>query len=175
MSSGLRALLASTINGRGGGGSFIQRPAGAGGCVERIGKTPGQAFGASQRDHSAIVGAPAQRRGEETEAGAMGFGLEAGAQRLVGGDAACDKACDELYAKLQGAGVEALYDDRDERAGAKFARMDLIGLPWQLLIGPRGLEKGLAEVKNRKTGERVEISIDAAFDKIVSSFKARHR
>jgi len=91
------------------------------------------------------------------------------------GDAACDKACDDLYAKLQAAGVEPLYDDRDERAGAKFARMDLIGLPWQLLIGPRGLEKGLAEVKNRKTGERVEISIEAAFDKIVSSYKARHR
>ena len=91
------------------------------------------------------------------------------------GDAACDKACDDLYAKLQTAGVEPLYDDRDERAGAKFARMDLIGLPWQLLIGPRGLEKGLAEVKNRKTGERVEISIEAAFDKIVSSYQARHR
>ncbi|HEU0071634.1 MAG TPA: proline--tRNA ligase [Alphaproteobacteria bacterium] len=90
------------------------------------------------------------------------------------GDAKCDAACDELYAKLQAAGVEALYDDRDERAGAKFARMDLIGLPWQLLIGPRGLEKGLAEVKNRKTGERVEIAIDAALEKIVSTYKARH-
>ncbi len=90
------------------------------------------------------------------------------------GDAKCDAACDEIYAKLQAAGVEALYDDRDERAGAKFARMDLIGLPWQLLIGPRGLEKGLAEVKNRKTGERVEIAIDAALEKIVSTYKARH-
>ncbi|MFN4281986.1 MAG: proline--tRNA ligase [Alphaproteobacteria bacterium] len=97
-----------------------------------------------------------------------------GLSNLRAGDAACDKACDDLYAKLQAAGVEVLYDDRDERAGAKFARMDLIGLPWQLLIGPRGLEKGLAEVKNRKTGERAEISIDAAFEKIVSTYKARH-
>ena len=97
-----------------------------------------------------------------------------GLVNLRAGDAACDKACDDLYGKLQAAGVEVLYDDRDERAGAKFARMDLIGLPWQLLIGPRGLEKGLAEVKNRKTGERSEISIDAAFEKIVSTYKARH-
>jgi len=98
-----------------------------------------------------------------------------GLVNLRAGDAACDKACDDLYAKLQAAGVEPLYDDRDERAGAKFARMDLIGLPWQLLIGPRGLEKGLAEVKNRKTGERAEMSIEAAFDKIVATYKARHR
>ena len=97
-----------------------------------------------------------------------------GLVNLRAGDAKCDAACDEIYAKLQAAGVEALYDDRDERAGAKFARMDLIGLPWQLLIGPRGLEKGLAEVKNRKTGERVEIAIDAALEKIVSTYKARH-
>jgi prolyl-tRNA synthetase len=98
-----------------------------------------------------------------------------GLVNLRAGDAACDKACDELYTKLQAVGVEALYDDREERAGAKFANMDLIGLPWQLVIGPRGLEKGQAEIKNRKTGERAELSIEAALDKIVATYKARHR
>jgi prolyl-tRNA synthetase len=60
---------------------------------------------------------------------------------------------------LGGAGVEVLYDDRDERGGAKFATMDLIGLPWQLTIGPKGVEKGIAEMKNRKSGEKSEIAL----------------
>jgi prolyl-tRNA synthetase len=55
-----------------------------------------------------------------------------------------------------------LYDDRDESAGAKFAAMDLIGLPWQFVIGPRGLTNNVVEVKNRKTGERKEVGPDAA-------------
>ena len=58
-----------------------------------------------------------------------------------------------------------LYDDRDERAGAKFATMDLIGLPWQLTIGPRGVKAGTVELKHRATGEREELSLDAAFAK----------
>ena len=62
---------------------------------------------------------------------------------------------DELYAKLQGAGIDVLYDDRDERAGGKFATMDLIGLPWQLIVGPRGLKSGIVEVKRRATGARL--------------------
>src|SRR5579862_3566754 len=74
-------------------------------------------------------------------------------------DAKCAAACDDLYAKLQTAGIEVLYDDRDESAGAKFAAMDLIGLPWQLVIGPRGIANNMAEVKNRKSGERVEIAL----------------
>ena len=53
------------------------------------------------------------------------------------------------YARLSGAGVETLYDDRDERGGAKFATMDLIGLPWQLIVGPRGLAAGMVELKRR--------------------------
>lgn len=71
-------------------------------------------------------------------------------------DKACDKACDDLYAELETRGVDVLYDNTDERAGAKFAKMDLIGLPWQLVVGPRGLENGVIELKNRATGERVE-------------------
>jgi prolyl-tRNA synthetase len=75
-------------------------------------------------------------------------------------DAASTKMAEDLYAKLQNAGVTVLYDDRDERAGAKFAEMDLIGLPWQIVVGPR------VEVKNRKTGEKIELGVDAALKRI---------
>ena len=85
---------------------------------------------------------------------------------LRAGDVACDAACEEIYAKLEKAGVETLYDDRDDRAGAKFARMDLIGLPWQLIVGPRGLKNGVVELKSRRTEERDEISIDKALSRL---------
>jgi prolyl-tRNA synthetase len=62
--------------------------------------------------------------------------------------------------------MEALYDDTDDRAGAKFARMDLIGLPWQIVVGPKGLEKGLVELKRRKTGEKIEVSAEEAVRRI---------
>jgi prolyl-tRNA synthetase len=81
-------------------------------------------------------------------------------------DARCAAASDDLYAKLQAAGVETLYDDRDERGGAKFATMDLIGLPWQIIIGPKGLDKGVVELKRRVTGERVELSVEDALAKV---------
>ncbi len=85
---------------------------------------------------------------------------------LRAGDADCVNACDGAYATLNAAGVEVLYDDRDLGAGAKFAGMDLIGLPWQLVIGPRGLKNGVVELKNRKTGEREELTLDAAINKL---------
>jgi len=93
--------------------------------------------------------------------------FRAGLINLRAGDAKCAAAADELYAKLNGAGVETLYDDRDESAGAKFAAMDLIGLPWQLVVGPRGLEKGVVELKHRKTGAKQELPPDAALGKIL--------
>jgi prolyl-tRNA synthetase len=74
----------------------------------------------------------------------------------------CSKACEEAYTKLREAGVEVLYDDRDERAGGKFADMDLIGLPWQLAVGPRGLKDGIVELKCRADGERSTMQIDDA-------------
>lgn len=74
-------------------------------------------------------------------------------------NAASTTAADALYAEFLKAGVEVLYDDRDERPGAKFSNMDLIGLPFAVTIGPRGLEAGIAEVKNRATGERTEIKL----------------
>jgi len=80
---------------------------------------------------------------------------------LKADDAGCAEACDNLYAALRNAGVEVLYDDRGERAGVKFADMDLIGLPWQVVIGPRGLKAGMAEIKDRRTGERVDASIES--------------
>jgi prolyl-tRNA synthetase len=58
--------------------------------------------------------------------------------------------------------VDPLLDDTDERAGAKFAAVDLIGLPWQVVVGPRGIGNGVVEVKNRKTGEKQELTPDAA-------------
>ena len=82
-----------------------------------------------------------------------------------GGDE-CDKACEDIYAKLQNAGVEVLYDDRNERAGGKFVDTDLIGLPWQLILGPRGLKNGVIELKNRASGDRDELSVDAALAKL---------
>src|ERR1700689_1925302 len=82
------------------------------------------------------------------------------------GDAKCAAAAEDLYARLHRAGIETLYDDRDESPGAKFAAMDLIGLPWQLVIGPRGLEKGVVELKNRKSGAKQELAPDAALNKI---------
>ena len=81
-------------------------------------------------------------------------------------DEACAAAADDLYHKLAAAGVETLYDDRDERGGAKFATMDLIGLPWQLIVGPRGLANGVVELKNRATGEREELSPASALEKL---------
>jgi prolyl-tRNA synthetase len=84
-------------------------------------------------------------------------------------DVACASASDTLYSQLQEAGVEVLYDDRDERGGAKFATMDVIGLPWQLIVGPKGLEKGVVELKNRSTGERHELSMESALARLTGA------
>ncbi|WP_119165724.1 proline--tRNA ligase [Algihabitans albus] len=88
---------------------------------------------------------------------------------LKASDAACTSACDEAYAKFQSAGLDPLYEDRDERAGAKFAEMDLIGLPWQVIVGPRGLERGIVELKRRATGEREEVSLDSALSRLTGA------
>ena len=84
------------------------------------------------------------------------------------GDAKCDDLCQTLYNTLESKGVSVLYDDTDDRAGAKFASMDLIGLPWQLTVGPKGAERGVVELKNRKTGEKLELSSEDAITKIHS-------
>ncbi|MCF6215722.1 MAG: proline--tRNA ligase [Emcibacter sp.] len=81
-------------------------------------------------------------------------------------DEACAAACDDIYQRLTDKSVEVLYDDRDIGAGGKFADMDLAGLPWQLIVGPRGLKNGLVELKNRATGERQELTLEDAIGKL---------
>ena len=93
--------------------------------------------------------------------------FKVGLVNLKSGDAETDAACEALYAKLEAAGVTVLYDDTEERAGAKFSTMDLIGLPWQLVVGPRGLKSGTVELKRRATGEKEELSAEAALAKIL--------
>ena len=88
---------------------------------------------------------------------------------LRAGDARCREAADDLYGKLRGAGVEVLYDDRDELPGAKFAAMDLIGVPEQLVIGPRGIVAGTVEIKDRRSGARQELSVDAALARLTTA------
>jgi len=75
-------------------------------------------------------------------------------------DGAVSGACGKLYDALQAKHVTVLHDDRDLRPGAKFADMDLIGIPWQVIVGPKGLAAGKVELKNRKTGAREELPID---------------
>ncbi|MCF6327810.1 MAG: proline--tRNA ligase [Devosiaceae bacterium] len=81
---------------------------------------------------------------------------------LKAGDELCSKTCDSLYGQLQTAGLDVLYDDTSGGAGGKFANADLVGIPFQLIIGPRGAKSGEAEIKNRKTGERETMPIENA-------------
>ena len=92
----------------------------------------------------------------------------AGIINLKSGDEACDTVSADLYAKLQAAGCDPIYDDRDVRAGAKFADMDLIGIPWQIVVGPRGVKNGVFEFKNRASGEREEISAESAMARLTT-------
>jgi prolyl-tRNA synthetase len=84
------------------------------------------------------------------------------------GDAACDAVAADLAAKLEAADLEVLIDDREESAGAKFATMDLIGLPWQAVVGPRGVRQGVVELKRRATGERTELSPEALIGRLAA-------
>ena len=97
-----------------------------------------------------------------------------GIVNLKQGDSATDAACEGLYKALAALGLEALYDDRNERAGAKFATMDLIGLPWRITVGPRGVEKGVVELTSRRSGQSVEMSAEAAVARLTEIYAA-HR
>ena len=94
----------------------------------------------------------------------------AGIVNLRQGDAATDAACADLEAKLAAAGLEALYDDRDERAGAKFATMELVGLPWRITVGPRGLKSGMVEITCRRSGATEEMTAEAALNRLATIF-----
>lgn len=86
---------------------------------------------------------------------------------LKQGDEATDAACEKALSVLEKAGQSVLYDDRAERAGGKFADMDLIGIPHQLIIGPRGLANNEVELKERRSGERITLSLDEAINKLI--------
>jgi len=94
--------------------------------------------------------------------------FKVGLINLKAGDGACDRVCEDIYRALSEQGVEVLYDDRDDRAGVKFADMDLIGLPWQLIAGPKGVAAGVVELKNRHTGEKEELSVEAALARLTA-------
>jgi prolyl-tRNA synthetase len=85
---------------------------------------------------------------------------------LKQGDPATDAACEKLYAELRARGLDVLYHDLDERPGSKFATADLIGIPWQVLVGPKGLAAGQFEVKQRATGTREMLSPDEVLNRL---------
>jgi prolyl-tRNA synthetase len=85
------------------------------------------------------------------------------------GDAATDEASNRLYRELSAAGRDVLYDDRDERPGGKFATADLIGIPWQILVGPKGLADGNVELKHRATGEREVLPLGNVVSRLTAS------
>ena len=92
--------------------------------------------------------------------------FEAVVINLKVGDATSDTASERLYAELGDEGIDVLLDDRDQGAGGKFAAADLIGIPYQLIVGPRGLKDGQVEIKHRKSGERETLSIEEAVGRL---------
>jgi len=96
------------------------------------------------------------------------FGV--GIVNLKQGDEVTDLACEALYKSSTLLGIDPLYDDRSERAGAKFASMDLIGLPWRITVGPRGLKNGVVELTSRKTGKSEELTPELALEKLVKIY-----
>lgn len=84
-------------------------------------------------------------------------------------DAECSKACDDIYTQLKNAGIETLYDDTDNSAGSKFATAELIGIPYQIVIGPKGLKEGNAEITQRKKGDKQSVSLSNIVEYIRSN------
>lgn len=95
--------------------------------------------------------------------------FKVGLANLKVGDAAVDAACGKIYEALEKAGVDVLYEDTDERPGAKFAKLDLIGLPYQLIVGPKGLAEGKVELKTRATGAREQLNVDEAISRLTAA------
>ncbi len=116
----------------------------------------------------ALIEANHDDRGIIWPEGATPF--HAGIVNLKQGDGAADAACEQLYQGLMAKGLEPLYNDTEDRAGAKFATMDLIGLPWRITVGPRGLANGVVELTARRTGESEEMSPEAAIARIAEIY-----
>ena len=96
-----------------------------------------------------------------------------GIVNLKTGDAEADAACEKIHAALIALGLDPLYDDTTERAGAKFATMDLIGLPWRITVGPRGLKNGVVELTSRRTGESEEMPPEEAVERVSQIYSAK--
>lgn len=92
--------------------------------------------------------------------------FDVGLINMKAGDGECDRVCEELYAALAAAGKDVLYDDTDQRAGGKFATADLIGLPWQVIVGPRGVAAGEVELKERRSGARETLPVAAVLRRL---------
>ena len=118
----------------------------------------------------AIIEASHDERGIIWPEGVTPFAC--GIVNLKQGDAEADAACESLYASLAALGLEPLYDDRDERAGGKFATMDLIGLPWRITVGPRGLKNGVVELTSRRTGTSRELPPEEAVAELAKTYAA---
>ena len=99
--------------------------------------------------------------------------FDAGILNIRVGDAACDLVSMQVYEGLQKAGLTPLYDDTDKRGGEKFASMDLIGLPWQVTVGPRSAADGKVELKYRRTGEKLELPTEEAVAKIIANYREK--
>ncbi|MGB1752346.1 MAG: proline--tRNA ligase [Paracoccaceae bacterium] len=95
-----------------------------------------------------------------------------GIVNLKQGDSETDAACDALYGGLRALGLDPLYDDRQERAGGKFATMDLIGLPWRITVGPRGLKNGVVELTSRRTGQSEEMPVETALERVAAIYSS---
>ena len=95
-----------------------------------------------------------------------------GIVNLKQGDLEADGACEDIYQRLTNAGLDPLYDDRNERAGGKFATMDLIGLPWRITVGPRGLKNGVVELTSRREGVSEDLTPEEAVNKLISIYQS---
>ena len=96
-----------------------------------------------------------------------------GIVNLKQGGSETDAACDALYDGLRALGLDPLYDDRQERAGGKFATMDLIGLPWRITVGPRGLKNGVVELTSRRTGQSEEMPVETALERVAAIYSSK--
>jgi len=117
----------------------------------------------------AIIEASHDERGIIWPEGVTPFHV--GLVNLKQGDSATDSACEALVAALAEKGLEVLYDDRDARAGDKFATMDLIGLPWRITAGPRGLAANTVELTNRRTGETLALPPLEAIERLATIYE----
>ena len=134
----------------------VERPAQCGSYGVGVSRLVGAIIEASHDDHGIVW----------PEAVAP---FRVGLANLKVGDAGTDAACERLYRELSEAGVDVLYDDTDARPGEKFAKLDLIGLPTQVIIGPKGVADGVAELKVRKTGEKVTLPFGEVVERLTGS------